>query len=72
MNQETSDRLIRLTIYWHVKDGPARWKICRRFGIHYHVTVNGETQADIREEDLGLLRETARRGYFDIRFKRKS
>ena len=63
---------MRCTIYWHVKDGPARWKICRRFGIQSGMTVNRETQADIREEDLGLFRETARRGYFEIRFKRKS
>lgn len=61
---------MRCTIYWRVKDGPTRWKICRRFGIHYHVTVNGETQADIRYEDLELFRETARRGYFGIRFKK--
>lgn len=60
---------MRCTIYWRVKDVPARWKICRRFGIHYHVTVNGETQADIREEDVELFRETARRGYFEIRIK---
>ena len=60
---------MKCVIYWRTKDGPARWKICRRFGIHYHVTVNGETQADIREEDVDLFRETARRGYFEIRFK---
>lgn len=60
---------MKCVIYWRTKDGPTRRKICRRFGIHYHVTVNGETQADIREEDVDLFRETARRGYFDIRIK---
>ena len=61
---------MKCVIYWRTKDTPTRWKICRRFKIHYHVTVNGETQADIRKEDVELFRETARRGYFDIRFKK--
>nr|DAZ83188.1 MAG TPA: hypothetical protein [Caudoviricetes sp.] len=31
--------------------------------------MNGETPAEIREEDLELLRETERRGFIQIRNK---
>ena len=60
---------MKLTIYWRTKDRPTRLKICRRFGIWYEVSVNGETKADIREEDMELFRETARRGFFEVRIK---
>ena len=42
-------------------------KIRQRFGITAGTTVNGETPAEIEDEDLPLLEETARRGYISIR-----
>lgn len=60
-----------VVIYWLTKDQPTRWKICRRFGIYYEVTVNGETRAEIRDEDMELLREVERRGFLRIRNKKQ-
>ena len=46
-------------------------KIENRFGFPHCVTVNGETcqPVEVRDEDWELLRETARRGYIQIRQK---
>lgn len=63
---------MKCVIYWRTRDEESRIRICRRFGIQLGMTVNRETRADIRDEDAELFRETARRGYFEIRFKRKS
>lgn len=60
---------MRLTIYWTKKGRACRREICGRFGIEYYMTVNGETRADIRDGDMELLRETARRGFIEIRNK---
>lgn len=35
------------------------------------MTVNKETQVEIRDEDMDLLRETERRGFIQIRFKKR-
>lgn len=63
---------MKLTIYWSTKDESIRARIRNRFGIPWEVTVNGETKADIRDEDMDLLRETERRGFIQIRFKKIS
>lgn len=63
---------MRLTIYRSTKDESIRALIRKRFGIPWEVTVNGETKADIRDEDMDLLRETERRGFIQIRFKKTS
>ena len=61
---------MKCVIYWRTRDEEARRKICLRFGIPPGMTVNRETRADIRDEDVEMFRETARRGYFEIRFKK--
>ncbi|WP_443689166.1 hypothetical protein [Paraprevotella xylaniphila] len=61
---------MRLTIYWSTKDESIRSRIRKRFGIPCGMTVNKETKADIRDEDMELLRETERRGFIQIRFKK--
>lgn len=61
---------MRLTIYWSTKDESIRARIRKRFGIPCGMTVNKETKADIRDEDMELLRETERRGFIQIRFKK--
>ena len=43
------------------------WKIREKFGITAGTTINGETPAEIKDEDLPLLEETARRGFISIR-----
>lgn len=57
-----------VTIYWPSSVTHADMaKIRKRFGITAGVTINGETPADISEEDMPVLQETARRGYIQIR-----
>lgn len=62
---------MKLTIYWlpAALVGMERYNICLRFSIPVHITVNGETLCDIREEDLPLLREYEKNGYLQIRYK---
>lgn len=60
---------MKLSIYWTTKDEAAKKRIRARFGIPREVSVNGETEADIREEDMPLLQETERRGFIRIRRK---
>ncbi|MBR1526877.1 MAG: hypothetical protein IJ640_09515 [Prevotella sp.] len=61
--------MVKLTIYWATNDKEVNRKIRERFNIPYWMTVNGETDAEIKEEDMPLLEETARRGFIQIRYK---
>ena len=54
---------MKVTIYWVTKDSDKIARIRERFGIGTYRSVNGETPAEIREEDMELLRETERRGF---------
>ena len=60
---------MKVTIYWVTKDSDKIARIRERFGIGTYRSVNGETPAEIREEDMELLRETERRGFIQIRNK---
>lgn len=65
----------KVTIYWnirHVKkeDVPEiKRRIRERFNIPNYTTVNGETDCEICEENMKLLRETEKRGFIQIRNK---
>lgn len=63
----------RLTIYWNTKllDRYPGYleRIRRRFGITKGMTVNGETDVEISEEDMPDLLATERAGYITIRHK---
>ena len=61
--------MVKLTIYWVTKNREAISKIRERFGIPKGMTVNGETNAEIKDEDMPLLEETAKRGFIQIRYK---
>lgn len=61
--------MVKLTVYWLTKDKEAMAKIRERFGIPEGVSVNGETNAEIREDMMPLLEETAKRGFLQIRYK---
>lgn len=61
---------MKLTIYWVTKDESIRARIRKRFCIPWGMTVNKETQVEIRDEDMELLREVERRGFIQIRFKK--
>lgn len=58
----------KVTIYWpsSITQSDVR-KIRQRFGITAGTTINGETPAEIKDEDYALLQETARRGFIQIR-----
>ena len=60
---------MKVVIYWVTKDPDKIVRIRERFGIGTYRSVNGETPAEIREEDMELLRETERRGFIQIRNK---
>lgn len=59
----------KLIIYWVTNDRITNDKIRERFGIPNTMTVNGETEAEIKEEDMQLLEETERRGFIHIRYR---
>lgn len=60
---------MKVTIYWVNKKIEVQKRIRERFGIGDYTTVNGETPAEIKDEDVELLRETERRGFIQLRFK---
>ena len=60
---------MKVTIYWVTKDSDKIARIRELFGIGTYRSLNGETTAEIREEDMELLRKTERRGFIQIRNK---
>lgn len=60
---------MKVTIYWNTKDEEKIKRIRERFGIGGYTNVNGESPAEIKDEDIDLLRETEKRGFIQIRFK---
>ncbi len=62
--------MVKLTIYWVTNDKSIKERIRQRFGIPIGMTVNGETDAEIMEDDMPLLEETAKRGFIQIRYKK--
>ena len=60
---------MKLTIDWKSKNAQCIKHIRKRFNLPSGITVNGETVADIRDEDMELLRETEKIGFIQIRYK---
>ncbi len=61
---------MKVTIYWENKSTPViRKRISDRFGIPHYMSVNGETQAEISEEDMLDLMELVKRGFINLRNK---
>ena len=59
-----------VTIYWENKSTPVISKRIRdRFGIPHYISVNGETQAEISEENMSDLIELVKRGFISLRNK---
>lgn len=59
-----------VTIYWENKSTSViRKRIRDRFGIPHYMSVNGETQAEISEEDMSDLMELVKRGFISLRNK---
>lgn len=60
---------MKQTIYWTTKDQTKMSMIREKFNIPTYVTVNGETECDIKDSDIELLRDVERWGYIQIRNK---
>lgn len=41
-------------------------QICSYFGWNVRLTVNGHADVEVREKDMEMFEETARRGFFSI------
>lgn len=59
---------MKVCIYWTCNRA-IRDKIRNRFGIPDYMSVAGETEAYIKDDDLELFNETCKRGFFTIRNK---
>lgn len=62
--------MAKVIIYWITRHVPYFDAIVEKFGMQRHMSVNRETEADIKEEDMELLRECERRGLIKIRIKK--
>lgn len=62
--------MVDVVVYWLTADRETIRRIRHRFGMPDYTTVNGETPASIKDEDMELLRETEKRGYLSIRNKK--
>lgn len=60
---------MKVTVYWITNNRGTRDRIRHRFGIPYHTSVNGETEAEIDDKEMELLKETEKRGFIQIRNK---
>lgn len=62
---------MKLTVCWTARGRQKRFyhDICRKFGISDYMSINYETPCEIKDEDIPLLMETARRGFIQIRNK---
>lgn len=62
---------MKLTVCWTARGRQKRFyhDICRKFGISSYMSINYETPCEIKDEDIPLLMETARRGFIQIRNK---
>ena len=59
----------RVVIYWATNHRPTIKKIRERFDIPSGMSINGEIEAFIKDEDIPLLKETEKYGYIQIRNK---
>lgn len=60
---------MKVTVYWITNNRGIRDRIRHRFGIPHYTSVNGETEAEIDDTDMELLKETEKRGFIQIRNK---
>lgn len=56
----------QLWVRWICKDPATIERIRNRFGMRYYQTLNGLTPCLIDDDDMALLKETARRGFISI------
>lgn len=62
--------MAKVTIYWITRYTPYFDAIVEKFGMQRYMSVNRETEVEIKDEDMELLRECERRGFIQIRIKK--
>lgn len=60
---------MKVTIYWITKDSGIIHRIRQRYNISQGMSINGETDIDVNEQQLDELREVEKRGFIKLRFK---
>jgi hypothetical protein len=60
---------MKTTIYWNTQDSGIIHRIRQRYNISQGMTVNGETDVEVNEQQLEELREVEKRGFIKLRFK---
>ena len=60
---------MKVTLYWKTKDSGIIHRIRQRYNISQGMTVNGETDVEVNEQQLDELREVEKRGFIELRFK---
>lgn len=60
---------MKVTIFWATKDGCLIDRIRQRFGISAGITINGETVAEVDDNQLDELRDYERQGFIKLRHK---
>lgn len=60
---------MKAIIYWITRDPNIIKRIREKFNIPSYTSINHETECEINDEDINLLRETEKRGFIQIRNK---
>ena len=60
---------MKITIDWVTRLPDIIRRIREKFKIPSYISVNYETECEIRDEDMPLLHETEKRGFIQIRNK---
>lgn len=60
---------MKIVIYWTTKETEKINRVMDKFNITPYVSVNGETPAEISDEQIELLKEVEKRGFIKIRTK---
>lgn len=60
---------MKITIYWGIRSSDIIKRIRQKFNIPSYTSINHETECEINDEDINLLRETEKRGFIQIRNK---
>ena len=59
-------------VYWKTRKQDTRERITEKFNLPHYMTVNGETDGEINDDDLPLLQECEKRGFIQIRKKNEN
>lgn len=60
---------MKVTIYWKTRDSGIIHRIRQRYNIIQGMSINGETDIDVNQQQIEELQEVERRGYIKLRFK---